>query len=279
MDQFEIELVTPLATDEQLEYLRSRISEKNLIGFGRFIQEQVEAFERYSQDLEAVFAAFVDAPNELNMKPLEEAMIQYLKEQGVSATRVSMIKGAIRLKKLLKTNPHFYRPEDREILTNLKSEKAYLVSRMTFEGQRKVCDLIREQGNVPVKQVRSLLKEHEYDPSSAWRDGLKRISQKNKLEDLGQAQNVPKGTIPPRIVHLVSNLALIIDDLIDHYGLWKADPRVHEMVDRDSLVKLTVAFCEGWYVDPNLPGSGKHFTGYYHPRYQGDDACSPYDTF
>lgn len=271
MDQFEIELVTPLASDKQLEYLRSKISEKNLIGFGRFIQDQAEVFERYSQDLEAVFAAFVDAPNELNMKPLEETLIQYLKQQGVSATRVSMIKGAIRLRKLIRTNPHFYRLEDREILSNLKSEKAYLVSRMTFEGQRKVCDLIREKGNVPVKEMRFLLKEHEYDQSAAWKDGLKGISKQSQLDKLGQALNVPKGTIAPQIVHLVSNLALIIDDLVDQYGLWEADPRVHEMVDRDSLVKLTKAFCVNWYVSSSVTGARALGMGYDHPRYPGDE--------
>jgi len=272
MDQFEIKLATPLASEQQLQYLRSKIPEKCLIGFGKFIQEQTEVFEKYSQDLEAVFAAFVDAPNELNMKPLEEAMIQYLKEQGVSATRISILKGSIRLKKLLRTNPHFYRPEDRDILLNLKSEKAYLVSRMTFEGQRKVCDLIREKGNVPNKEMRSLLKEYEYDRSSAWKDGLKGISKKGQLDKLGQAINVPKGTIPPQIVHLVSNLALIIDDLVDQYDLWEADPRVHEIVDRDSLVKLTKAFCVNWYVSSSVTGLPVLGMGYDHPRYPGDQS-------
>ena len=270
MDQFEIKLATPLASEQQLQYLRSKIPEKCLIGFGKFIQEQTEVFEKYSQDLEAVFAAFVDAPNELNMKPLEEAMIQYLKEQGVSATRVSMLKGSIRLKKLLRTNPHFYRPEDREILVNLKSEKAYLVSRMTFEGQRKVCHLIREKGNVSVREFRSLLKEYEYDQSSAWKDGLQEIGKHNQLDKLGQALKVPKGTIPPQIALLVSNLALIIDDLVDQYDLWEADPRVHEMVDRDSLVKLTKAFCVNWYVSSNVTGVRTLGMGYNHPSYPGD---------
>lgn len=271
MDQFEIKLVTPLASEPQLQYLRSKIPEKCLIGFGNFIQEQAEVFEKYSQDLEVVFTAFVDAPNELNMKPLEEALIQYLKEQGVSATRVSMIKGGIRLKKLLRNNPHFYRPEDREILVSLKSEKAYLVSRMTFEGQRKVCELIREKGNVPVKEMRSLLKEYEYDQTSAWKDGLKGISKQSQLDKLGQALKVPKGTIPPQIAHLVSSLALIIDDLVDQYDLWEADPRVHEMVDRDSLVKLTKAFCVNWYVSSSVTGAPTPWLGYDHPRYPGDE--------
>ena len=270
MDQFEIKLAAPLASEQQLQYLRSKIPEKCLIGFGNFIQEQAEVFERYSHDLEAVFAAFVDAPNELNMKPLEEALIQYLKEQGVSPTRVSMIKGGIRLKKLLRNNPHFYRPEDREILVSLKSEKAYLASRMTFEGQRKVCELIREKGNVPVTEMRSLLKEYEYDQTSAWKDGLKGISKQSQLDKLGQALNIPKGTIPPQIVRLVSNLALIIDDLVDQYDLWEADPRVHEMVDRDSLVKLTKAFCVNWYVSSSVTGVRTLGMGYNHPSYPGD---------
>jgi hypothetical protein len=271
MEQFQIELVTPLASEKQLQYLRNEIPEKCLLGFGKFIQEQAEVFEKYSQDLEVVFSAFANAPNELNMKPLEEALVQYLKEQGVSATRVSIIKGAIRLRKLLKNNPHFYRPEDPEILVNLKSEKAYLASRMTFEGQRKVCDLIREKGNVPVKEMRSLLKEHEYDQSAAWKDGLKRISIQSQLDKLGQELRVPKGIIPPQIVHLVSNLALLIDDLVDQYDLWEADPRVHEMVDRDSLVKLTKAFCVNWYVSSNVTGSPTLGMGYDHPRYPGDE--------
>jgi hypothetical protein len=266
MEQFQIELVTPLASEKQLQYLRNEIPEKCLIGFGKFIQEQAEVFEKYSQDLEAVFSAFADAPNELNMKPLEEALVQYLKEQGVSATRVSMLKGAIRLKKLLRTNPHFYRPEDRDILVNLKSEKAYLVSRMTFEGQRKVCDLIRESGNLPVREMRSILKEHEYDLSSAWKDSLNGKAKQNQLDKLGQALDVPKGTIPPQIAYLVSKLALIIDDLIDQYDLWEADPRVHQMIDRDSLVKLTKAFCVNWYVGSSLS------MGYHHPAYPGDES-------
>ena len=57
--------------------------------------------------------------------------------------------------------------EQIEILSSLESEKAYLTSRMTIEGQRKLCDIHKLKGGISVREVRRHLKDHQFDSSSS----------------------------------------------------------------------------------------------------------------
>ena len=92
MDLLSLDTIKEQANDRQLEYLKSNLKEEDLKGVDLLIQENKTVFRKYSHHLEAVFSALLEAPNELHMKRVEESVIAYLKEQGVSSAWISMAK-------------------------------------------------------------------------------------------------------------------------------------------------------------------------------------------
>ena len=104
MDLLSLDTIKEQANDRQLEYLRLNLKEKDLKGVDLLIQENKTVFRKYSHHLEAVFSVLLDAPNELHMKRVEESVITYLKEQGVSSTWISMTKGSLKLRKMIKNH-------------------------------------------------------------------------------------------------------------------------------------------------------------------------------
>ena len=115
MDLLSQESIKQQANDRQLEYLRKNLKEEDLRGIDHFIQENKSVFKKYSRHLEAVFSVLLEAPNELHMKRVEESVVAYLKEQGVSSTWVSMTKGALKLRKMIKNHREWYSDQEVEI--------------------------------------------------------------------------------------------------------------------------------------------------------------------
>jgi hypothetical protein len=248
MNYFDIEAF-PCANEKQLDYLAQKISTEDLQGFWSFIQAQEAVFQKYSHYLEVVIQAFVEAPVELGMKCLEEEFYEYLKQKGVSSSRITHVKGSIKLKKMVKENPLCFTPEDSEILVSLETEKAYLASRMTIEGQLCLCELFRKNNGLTLVQVRNMLKRHVYDPSKKW------VASETVSGDCNQASNeelrkqiVSRNFVPRGVLQLVGNLSLIVDELLEKIELWEGDPRVLSVVDQDDLARLAGLF--GCYPDP-----------------------------
>ena len=268
MDLLSLDTIKEQASDQQIEYLRSNLKEEELKGVDLLIQENKSVFRKHSHHLEAVFSVLLDAPNELHMKRVEESVITYLKEQGVSSTWISITKGSLRLRKMIKNHRYWYSDEQVEILSSLESEKAYLASRMTVEGQKKLCDIYKLKGGISVREVRLHLKDHQFEPSSIWKDQL---IQKKKTKSVGPESFdlvAPKRAVPREVLDLVNQFSVIMENLSELTDFWEKDPRVHSMVDRGLLIKLTKAFCVEWYEDPDPYGlSGR---GFFHQNPHSD---------
>ena len=111
MDLLSLDTFKEQASDQQVKYLKSNLKEEDLKGIDLLIQENNSVFRKYSRHLEAVFSVLLEAPNELHMKRVEESVIAYLKEQGVSSTWISMTKGSIKLRKMIKDHRYWYSNE------------------------------------------------------------------------------------------------------------------------------------------------------------------------
>lgn len=198
------------------------------------------------------------------MKNIEESVVAYLKDQGVSASWITMIKGALRLRKMVENNSEWYNEQEVRILSSLETEKAYLTSRMTIEGQRKLCDIYKAKGSIPVRGVREHQKQYQFDPSSIWKDTNSEMRSKKSNSPCAVDLVAPKRAIPRDVLDLVGHLSLILDELADRIESWEKDPRVHAMVDRDLLISITKAFCAEWYEDSDADdfyfGQGRGFT-------------------
>ena len=268
MDLLSRDTIKEQANDRQLKYLRLNLKEEDLKGVDLLIQENKSVFRKYYHHMEAVFSVLLDAPNELHMKRVEESVITYLKEQGVGSTWISMTKGSLKLRKMIKNHRYWYSDEQVEILSSLESEKAYLASRMTVEGQRKLCDIHKLKGGISVREVRHHLKDHQFDSSSIWKDQL---IQKKKTKSVGPESFdlvAPNRAVPREVLDLVNQFSVIIENLSELTDFWEKNPRVHSMVDRDLLIKLTKAFCVEWYEDPDPYGLSGH--GFFHQSPHSD---------
>ncbi|QNG30609.1 hypothetical protein [Synechococcus sp. LTW-R] len=186
MGLFEIERIRHEANEQQLHYLRTNLEPEDLAGVDRLIQESQKAFRTYSHHLEAIFSVLTCAPNELHMKSIEESVIAHLKEQGISATWISMVKGALRLRKLISSHREWYSDDEAKVLLGLESEKAYLASRMTIEGQKRLCKIHQERGGISVRETRKHLKDFQFDPSSLWK-GTSQAKKKTQERSIGAA--------------------------------------------------------------------------------------------
>ena len=256
MDLLSLDTIKEQANDRQLEYLKSNLKEEDLKGVDLLIQENKTVFRKHSHHLEAVFSALLEAPNELHMKRVEESVIAYLKEQGVSSTWISMTKGSLKLRKMIKNHREWYSDQEVEILSNLESEKAYLTSRMTIEGQKKLCDIHKVKGGISVREARLHLKDHQFDPSSLWKDQAQGKKKAQRICTDSFDLVAPKRAVPREVLDLVNQLSVVIETLSEKIELWEKDPRVHSMVDRDLLINLTKIFCVEWY--------------------ENDETCDPY---
>ena len=250
MGLLDIEGIKHEATEQQIDYLRMNLDKKDLTGVDQLIQESQNAFRKHSHHLEAVYSVLLEAPNELHMKRIEESVTAYLKNQGVSATWISMAKGALKLKKLIRDHREWYSNGEAMLLLGLESEKAYLASRMTIEGQKKLCEIHRTNGGISVRETRKHLKSYQFDPSSIWKDKSQRTKNQQGATKMGVGLVGPNRAVPCEVLDLVNQLSLIMEGLSDHLESWEKDPRVHSMVDRDLLIRLTKKFCTEWYENP-----------------------------
>ena len=66
---------------------------------------------------------------------------------------------------MIKNHRYWYSDEQVDILSSLESEKAYLTSRMTIEGQKKLCEIYKLKGSISVRELRCHLKDYKFDPS------------------------------------------------------------------------------------------------------------------
>ena len=249
--------------EQQFEYLRKNLKQEDLTGVDLLIEESQKTFRKYSHHLEAIFDVLSEAPNELHMKRVEESVVAYLKEQGVSASWITMTKGAVKLKRMIRTRREWYKDNEAEILLGLESEKSYLASRMTIEGQKSPCQIHPTNGGVSLREARKHLKQNQFDPASIWKDQSKGGRRTKTANETEHGFVAPKRAVPKEVLDLVNQLGVILEGLSDHVQAWEKDLRVHSMVDRHQLLDITRKLCVGWQEDPYAIEDKSEWTGFY----------------
>ena len=233
-------------SEKALTYLDAAIPEHHRVGVGQFVVAQRKLFNQHAGDLAAVLMALEQAPSELNLAHFEAAFIEWLRENGVSSSRITQLKGAIRIKRRALSQESFYDPSEREFIQALEVEKAYLFGRLTWEGQKQALQIHQSKGQVTLQDLRQLLKAHQYDPKSQWQGSEDWSPSKGNSD--------PKPTPTPAVLSFpVSTKAYdlavllqgVVDQLLDIQPQWEGDHRVMEVVDAQRLNDLTARICLG----------------------------------
>jgi hypothetical protein len=168
VDLLSIETLSGGLSEKALDYLQQNIPEHHRRGVGAFVQAQRRLFNEHASDLASVLSAIAAAPKELNLDIFEKNFIEWLRANGVSGSRITQLKGAIRLKSRASAHDSCYSHQQREVIRSLEVEKAYLFGRLTSAGQQEALTLHRANGVITLQQLRQLLKQHQYDPRSSW---------------------------------------------------------------------------------------------------------------
>jgi hypothetical protein len=246
-DLLSIDALSAGLSEKQLRYLSSAIPEHHRCGVGNFVLAQRKLFNDHAADLAVVLAAIATAPKEYNLKFFEQSFIEWLRDNGVSSSRITQLKGAVRIKSRVLAEDSFYSQPEKDIVQHLEVEKAYIFGRLTFAGQREAFGLHYAYGTVNLQQMRQLLKRHQYDPKSQWQgnDDWK-PSQKGEVGT--SASSVPfKPSMPlsTKAHDLALTLQAVVDELLDIKPQWEGDQRVIELVDAQRLSDLTNQLCAG----------------------------------
>jgi hypothetical protein len=226
LDLLPIDALTESLTPGALEYLSKAIPSQHRMGVGEFVIAQSKLFNQYACHLEVVLQAIQQAPKGLNLQAFESRWLEWLRENGVSSTRITQLKGAIRLKSNALAEDSYYRPNEQEIIRGLEVEKAYLFGRLTWEGRRAAFRLHQDNGKITLKDLRQLMKDYTYDPKVNWNDNWKPgITPSSAAESLVVE---PKTPISMKAYGLVTSLQGIVDELLDIRHQWKGDELIFE---------------------------------------------------
>ena len=251
LDLLSIDHLKNLLSDKALTYLSSAIPESHRIGVGNFVVAQRKLFNSHASDLAAVFMAIEEAPSDLNLQYFESCFIEWLRENGVSSSRITQLKGAIRIKRRANALDSFYDEQQRQMIKGLEVEKAYLFGRLTWEGQNEAFQIHQTKGQITLQELRQLIKAYQYDPKSQWkqRDGWdpsKEISQPPS----SQASSILSLPMSTHAYDLALALQSVVDQLLDIQPQWDGDHRIMDVVDARRLNDLTTRICAdrdtGW---------------------------------
>jgi hypothetical protein len=247
VDLLSIEALSGGLSEQALDYLQHSIPEHHRRGVGSFVQAQRRLFNDHAADLAAVLTAISSAPKEFHLDLFEKNFIEWLRSNGVSSSRITQLKGAIRIKTRAFASDSFYSQGERDMIRALEVEKAYLFGRLTFAGQKEVFSMHRATGTITLQQLRQLLKQHQYDPKSAWSSNSdwNPKGKPNSTTDSPDKKTNPSFPISMQAHDLALTLQSVVDQLLDIRPQWEGDHRVTELVDAQRLSDLTNQLCAG----------------------------------
>jgi hypothetical protein len=251
LDLLSIDHLKNLLSDKALAYLSSAIPESHRIGVGNFVEAQRKLFNSHASDLAAVFMAIDEAPSDLNLQYFESCFIEWLRENGVSSSRITQLKGAIRIKRRANAPDSFYDQHQRQIIKELEVEKAYLFGRLTWDGQKQAFQLHQLRGQVTLQDLRQLIKTHYYDPKSRWKkqDDWD-PSKESSHAPSSQSSSILSLPMSTHAYDLALTLQSVVDQLLDIQPQWEGDHRIMDVVDARRLNDLIARICvdrdTGW---------------------------------
>ena len=246
VDLLSIDCLKAHLSEKALTYLSTAIPERHRIGVGDFIVAQHKLFNQHAGNLAAVLMALEQAPSDLNLTHFESCFIEWLRENGVSRSRITQLKGAIRIKRRAKAEDSFYDQTQRDFIQELEVEKAYLFGRLTWEGQKQVFQLRQSAGKITLQDLRQLLKAHQYDPKTHWQ-GSEDWSPSKSKSDAKPSPTPAVLSLPisTKAYDLALMLQGVVDQLLDIHPQWEGDHRITELVDARRLSELTSQLCAG----------------------------------
>jgi len=246
LDLLSIDHLKNLLSDKALTYLSSAIPESHRIGVGSFVEAQRKLFNSHASDLAAVLMAIDEAPSDLNLQYFESCFIEWLRENGVSSSRITQLKGAIRIKRRANALGSFYDEQQRQMIKGLEVEKAYLFGRLTWDGQKEAFQLHQLKGQLTLQDLRQLIKTYHFDPKSRWKQQDDwNPSKESSHSTSSQSSSILSRPMSTCAYDLALTLQSVVDQLLDIQPQWNGDHRVMEVVDAQRLSELTNQLCAG----------------------------------
>lgn len=236
------EILTPITGnypvgEKALEYLTSVLKSETIESIALFQKKQQQTFSDHASDLAALLEAVQAAPSVLRPRQMEDDLIEWFKELGISSSRITQIKGAVRLKRRALSDTSSYSSYEKDVILGLEVEKAYLFGSLTWEGQRKAFNAYRENRKLSLRDLRELNRHHHYDPSEAW----KGKTPSGNLVKSHQNSALASHALPPEILDLWVAFQSIIERLVSLEDQWSSSQQIAALVDRASLERLNSA--------------------------------------
>lgn len=247
VDLLSIQTLRSGLSEKAFDYLQQSIPEHHRRGVGAFVQAQRKLFNEHASDLASVLSAIAAAPKEFNLDIFEKNFIEWLRANGVSSSRITQLKGTIRLKSRATADDSCYSHLERDVILSLEVEKAYLFGRLTFGGQKEAFAIHRANGVITLQQLRQLLKQHHYDPRIGWSGNAdwKQSTNSQSGDTQTHKQNYHYLPISMQAHDLAITLQSVVDQLLDIHPQWEGDHRIAELVDPQRLSHLTNQLCAG----------------------------------
>ena len=211
---------------EALEYLRKSISRKTAEGVVTFVQKQSQLFNQYAEHLAEVLRVIDNAPDGVCVNQFSDGFVAWLRENGVSSSRITQLKGYLRLRTRALGPESRYSWAEKEVIKALEVEKAYLFGRLSPEGQSLAFEMHKEDGRLSLRDLRELVKTKEYDPSSMWKEHYEGKSTGNPFEDFD-----PSKPPHPLSEDLAIKLQSVMDQFMSLRPHWEKDRRILNIID------------------------------------------------
>ena len=211
---------------EALEYLRKSISKETAEGVFTFVQKQSQLFNQYAHALAEILRVIDNAPPGINLNQFQDDYKGWLRENGVSSSRITQLKGYLRLRTRALGPESRYSWAEKEVIKALEVEKAYLFGRLSPEGQSLAFEMHKEDGRLSLRDLRELVKTKEYDPSSMWKEHYEGKSTGNPFEDFD-----PSKPPHPLSEDLAIKLQSVMDQFMSLRPHWEKDRRILNIID------------------------------------------------
>ena len=218
---------------EALEYLRKSISKETTEGVFTFVQKQSQLFNEHAHHLAEILRIVDNAPPGINLNQFQEGFIEWLRRNGVSSSRVTQLRGYLRLRTRALGPDSRYSASEQEVIKTLEVEKAYLFGRLSFEGQAKAFKQCQEKGKLSLRDLRELHKTDAYDPSTQWKEKY----EGRPVNDIQKEFDSSKAA-DPLSEDLACKLQEVISQLLSIMPKWKDDARIINLLDYKQLATL-----------------------------------------
>jgi hypothetical protein len=211
---------------EAREYLRKSISKETAEGVFTFVQKQSQLFNQYAEHLAEVLRVIDNAPEGVCVNLFSEGFVAWLRENGVSSSRTTQLKGYLRLRTRALGLDSRYSSAEKEVIKALEVEKAYLFGRLTFQGQSIAFEMHKEDGRLSLRDLRELVKTNEYDPCSQWKEHYEGKPAGHPFEDFDSSK-------PPhsQSEDLAVKLQSVMDQFMSLRSHWEKDRRILNLID------------------------------------------------